>query len=79
MIKNILIALDQLLNALLGGYPDETLSSRAWRLYARNNISGKILKPCIDMIFFLEKDHCYNAFLSEINRRQLPSQFQEIK
>lgn len=30
-LKNILIALDQLLNALLGGSPDETLSSRAHR------------------------------------------------
>ena len=28
-LKNILIAIDQLLNAVLGGAPDETLSSRA--------------------------------------------------
>ena len=30
-LKNILIAIDQLLNAVLGGAPDETLSSRAHR------------------------------------------------
>ena len=28
--QRILIALDQLVNALLGGWPDETLSSRCW-------------------------------------------------
>ena len=27
----LLIAADQLINALLGGYPDETLSSRIYR------------------------------------------------
>ena len=30
--KAILIALDQLLNTLTGGWPDETMSSRAYRL-----------------------------------------------
>ena len=29
--KAVLIAVDQLVNALLAGWPDETLSSRAWR------------------------------------------------
>ena len=35
--KRTLIALDQLLNALLGGWPDETFSSRAWR-WEKNGI-----------------------------------------
>ena len=79
MIKQILIAFDQLLNALSGGYADETLSSRVWRLYIKNKLSGRILKPIIDSIFFWQKDHCYNAFMSEVNRRQLPKVFQVIK
>ncbi len=77
MIKQILIAIDQLFNALLGGYADETLSSRAWRLYTRDRLSGRILKPVIDTLFFFDKDHCYNAFLSEVKRRQLPREFRE--
>ena len=32
--KRTLIAVDQLLNTLLGGWPDETLSSRCYRLGA---------------------------------------------
>ena len=77
MIKQILIGIDQLFNTLTGGYADETLSSRAWRLYARNKLSGRILKPLIDALFFWQKDHCYNSFLSEVERRQLPREFRE--
>jgi len=29
-MKQILIAVDQLANAVIGGWADETLSSRAW-------------------------------------------------
>lgn len=77
MIKQILIGIDQLFNTLTGGYADETLSSRAWRLYARHKLSGRILKPLIDTLFFWQKDHCYNSFLSEVERRQLPREFRE--
>ena len=35
--KNLLIAVDQLVNALIGGWPDETLSSRAYRMAADGN------------------------------------------
>lgn len=32
-IKNVLIGVDQLVNAVIGGWPDESLSSRSWREY----------------------------------------------
>lgn len=35
--KRTLIAVDQLINTLLGGYPDETLSSRCYR-WARDGV-----------------------------------------
>ena len=68
-----LIALDQLGNTLLGGYPDETISSRAYRLEANGRRAGKILRPAIDWVFALvgDHDHCFNAFVSEINRKQI--------
>jgi hypothetical protein len=31
VIRQILIAIDQFLNTLLGGWADETVSARAWR------------------------------------------------
>lgn len=69
-IKQILISLDQLLNAICNGYADETLSSRAWRHY--DDGSRKWPKVLIDAILFFDKDHCHQSYLSEIERRQLP-------
>lgn len=66
-----LIALDQLANAMLGGMADETLSARAFRLELQGR--GIFLREVIDALFFWQGDHCYHAWRSEIERRQLPS------
>lgn len=66
------ISIDQGLNSLLGGYADETLSSRAWRAYYDKKPFGLVFKPVIDTIFFFDKDHCFNSFLSERLDRQQP-------
>ena len=41
-LHNLLVACDQLVNALMGGWPDETLSSRCWRWH----VSGVRHWPC---------------------------------
>lgn len=69
-IKNILIALDQLLNALFRGEPDETLSSRAYRLEQERG--RKWPRILIDTLLFFDRDHCHQSYLSEIERKQLP-------
>ena len=71
-IKNILIALDQLLNALFCGWPDSTLSARAYRLEKERG--RKWPRILIDLLFFFDKNHCYESYLSEIERKQLPPQ-----
>ena len=70
-----LIALDQLFNTILNGYPDETLSSRAYRTEQKGRLFGKLFRPFIDGIFFWQKQHCYQGYLAEKLRRQLPSTF----
>lgn len=72
LILQLAISIDQLFNALLGGYADETLSSRAWRAYYDKKPFGLFFKPVIDTIFFFDKDHCFNSFLSERLDRQQP-------
>ena len=63
---NLVISLDQCFNCLLGsGYADETLSAHShrtqdWRRYT------------INKIFFWQKDHCYEAYISELQRKHLP-------
>lgn len=68
--KAVLIAADQLVNALLAGWPDETLSSRAFRWEK----DGVRLWPrrLIDRLFFWEKQHCFQSYQSEREGRQLP-------
>lgn len=63
-----LIALDQVGNTLLGGWADETLSSRAYRAEVDGKIFGKIFRPLIDLLFFFDKNHCRNAYLTEFRR-----------
>lgn len=72
---NVFISIDQLLNTLTGGAPDETLSARAWRLELYDHWFGKIARPVIDIILFFDKDHCFKSYLSEAKRSQLPEHY----
>lgn len=65
---NILIAGDQLLNTILRGHPDETLSSRAYRNEFEHK-SWKVIRMLIDLLFFWQPNHCEQAFYSELERR----------
>lgn len=71
----VLIAIDQLLNTLLLGFADETLSSRAYRADRDGKVFGRIFRPVIDTMFFWQKRHCYQSYLSEVQRRQYSSSF----
>ena len=71
--KQVLIALDQLANALIGGWADETLSSAAYRMETERKLAGRIFRPLIDAIFRpFGAHHCRNAYLAEHRRQQLP-------
>ena len=70
----ILVALDQLVNALIGGYADETLSSRAHRRRLRGK--GGVAWV-IDHVFFWQDEHCKASYESELERAQLPVEFRE--
>lgn len=69
-IKNVLIAIDQLFNAVIGGYCDESLSSRAYRW--DNDGVRSWPKKVINALFFWQKDHCLSAYTNEREGRQLP-------
>jgi hypothetical protein len=74
-IKNVLIGLDQFLNSCLGGKPDETISAK---LYRKSITTGKwywkYSEKFVNAIFF-DKDHCYQSFLSEVERKQFPNHY----
>ncbi len=74
-MKQILIAIDQLANTLFLGYADETLSARAWRVERDGKFFGKVFRPIIDTLFFFDKEHCYNSYLSEVRKRHFPRDY----
>jgi len=52
---NILVSIDQLINTLLGGFPDETISSRAAKARRKNKKWGCIVCWLLDKI---DNNHC---------------------
>ena len=68
--KKVFIAVDQLVNAVLAGWPDETMSSRAWR-WEQDGVRAWP-RRLIDRLFFWEPNHCQESYQSEREGRQLP-------
>ena len=81
---NILIVLDQLLNAVLAGYPDETFSARSWRKAQAGQPFWRLLCWCIDSVFYWDcvrnaedlkiKGHCQLSAESETDGNHRPSE-----
>jgi hypothetical protein len=74
-IYQVFIGVDQLVNTLLGGSADETMSSRCYRL---NHIRAYYtLETCVNALFYVFQgpDHCEHAYEKEILGRQLPTKF----
>lgn len=76
---SLLIALDQLANALLWGYVDETLSSRAYRsaqLRAPAKRRWRLAEWAINALFAWDRlgtlRHCQLAYLGELAREHSP-------
>lgn len=76
--KGIAIAIDQLINALLWGYADETLSARVWRNRELNKGWARAL-AIINCIFFWQQNHCKSAYESELERKHLPKEYRVKK
>lgn len=63
--RQVFVALDQCVNALLGGWADETFSSRCHREYPR-------LEILIDTLLFFDQNHCRRSYESEQLRTYSP-------
>jgi hypothetical protein len=67
-ITNVLVAADQLVNAVLGGDPDETISSRAAKAARRGHRWGCVLCRALDA---LQRDHCERVIETDEGRFRL--------
>ena len=66
----VFIALSQLLNSLLGGWPDETTSARSYRM--RHTRFWGFMYRAINLMFFWQEDHCKWAYEMETVSRPVP-------
>ncbi|HHE9995491.1 DNA helicase UvrD [Haemophilus influenzae] len=77
---HVVIAIDQLFNALTGGAADETLSSRTYRgaILAENpKKRWQVLYHIINGIFF-DRNHCKTAYESEVLGKQHDARFNQL-
>lgn len=76
-ILGVLIAVDQLGNAIAGGNPDATVSARTGYYASLTSFSGqsywKLMEKIINFAFLPVDgpDHCYNCWRSEKHQRNL--------
>lgn len=75
-VWNILVALDQVLNVLLFGYPDETFSARVYRKAEAGQWFWRALRWIINTLFFWQDNHCRLSYENEKNRAQCPREYQ---
>ena len=68
----VVVAVDQLVNTVLGGYPDETFSSRTHRKALAGQPFWRLVRWAIDGLFFWEKDHCHQSYESEVAKNHGP-------
>jgi len=72
-MRQFLISVDQVLNTMLGGWADETVSARAWRMREHSRF-WRYVMFFINTIFF-DSLHCSKSYASELSRRQLPPEY----
>lgn len=68
---NLLIALDNILNALLGGNPCEVIPARVYREKRYK------LVAIINWLFWWEPNHCEQSYKWLKSRKNLPSEYYE--
>jgi len=68
--QNVMIALDSLGKALIGGAPGETISGRAGRAREKGSKIAKYLCIFLD---FLQSNHCAQAVLNDAKGRHRES------
>ena len=73
----VFIACSQLLNSLLGGWPDETTSARSYR--ERDKRFWGFMYRFVNMLFFWQDDHCKWAYEMEKASRHVPPAYRTVE
>ena len=63
-LMNILAAISQLFNALIGGDPNLTVSARCY--LSREHWFWGALRKLLNWVFWREEDHCYKSWRADV-------------
>lgn len=76
-LLKVAIAADQFVNAVLGGQPDETISSRVWRNSIKGYWYARVAVRVLDTVFgwLGDSDHCRSSYENERARAHLGGGF----
>lgn len=64
-VFRVLIGFDQFFNTLIGGYPDETVSSRL----GKNRHKSKTADVICTFLDWIDPDHCFHAIENDEGER----------
>lgn len=70
---NILISIDQFVNTLFGGDPDETISSRAgkWLSMPHDTLQWKFSYALCRVLHLFDKNHCIKSIEEDEGKNDL--------
>jgi len=80
--KQFLIAIDQTINTVIyingdgWGYADEMISARVFRCYLQGYVT-ELPMNLVNKLFFWDDNHCYECWVLESERNQLPNNYRE--
>lgn len=71
-LRNVLVSIDQMINALLGGDPDETISSRAGKAIATRSMQqAGIWHVLCRMLHWIDPNHCPDSIEHDEGKDQI--------
>lgn len=73
-VYRVLVALDRLANAVLGGRDTETISSRVYRNARKGYWYARLLECFLNLLFSpWDEEHCRESYENELNRVNVPA------
>lgn len=75
----MLLAVDQLVNAIFAGSADETISARSYRMATRPDPKRRwvVARRLIDWLFWFDPGHTQAAYLAEVERQHMRGEYRK--
>lgn len=72
------IGLDQFINTIFGGDPDETISAK-WHRKKDSSVFWNIARIVVNKIFFWQNNHCHGAYMTMMKGGYKSNHYNKLK